>query len=161
MSATGRNPSEVRKLIQQALDGATITGTAIQVTLNKAADPLNPLIGGRECVDGAFVVVLSGASSYRNITHNAGAVHIQHKFTYRVTVRCVFDVAACSPENMDADLYVVLEGLVDLIDDCLQPLIGEQFEVLTVEFRTPERVIEVPEYLASEVTYVISEWWDK
>ena len=158
MSVQGHRPKAIRSTIISALNGQTITGDSLEETLNQADDAFSPLIGSRECVKGAFVVLVDYRSMDTATTYSASGT-VQRMYGYNVRIQAAIDIA-CRPELISTDLLVWSAAMIDLIDAALEPVTGSNLNVQSVTAPMPQRA-PGGSLMIVEVIYTIRAFWSR
>jgi hypothetical protein len=160
VSIDGRRAAAIRSAIQDGLDGYTLPGlTHLLVTLSKSCDPLNVVSPAQSitCVDGGFVVLVSGNSNGGATAQSSGG-RVQALWTYNFRLRWSVDVSSCSLEKLDVDLQAIYDAVIDRMEAILQTFAASNYMLRSQSFAPPSMQ---GGFLVYEVSYAIDEFWSR
>lgn len=163
MSHAGRNTSDLQTALYAGLVGQTISGmaTIASFTITAADDEDDPAAGGSvACADGGVTVTLPGGSTTSNM-HNpeSSGSAVQWRWEHTVLTRLAVDVAGCRVPVLHADLYIILDQLINLVSATFQPTSGTNYNLVRMTYNQPRRHQTATSFYLFQVTSYIKEGW--
>lgn len=159
MSVTGRKPSDLRRALVAALDGASITGTNLQVNLHRSAAK-DVGLGPVEHVDGGFSVMFGGGDTVPGLaTPNDMGGQVQFKWSVRFSVDFAYLVEGLDNAVVDDDELPLAEGMVDLIQKKLNPADGKQWAVQSFRIEPVFRHPVNRAFYVQRISFGVADYW--